>query len=202
MEKARFERFILTHTELLESIRHAAHQLHSSVNQYYDGDKPYAYHLDMVAEAAREFGHEVCDQEEDILPLLMGAWFHDSIEDARFSYNDMKKEAIRLGLTPEQAFMAAEIVYALTNDKGRTRAERAGEKYFSGIRQTPYAPFCKMCDRLANTTYSAQGTDDSNRRMLKVYKDEMPAFLQAIHVEADDIRFRIPERMVDAISKL
>ena len=46
-------------------------------------------------------------------------------------------------MTNEQCITAAEIVYALTNDKGRTRKERAGEHYYAGIRETPYAPFVK-----------------------------------------------------------
>ena len=72
------------------------------------------------------------------------------------TYNDVKKVAGSM-LTEEQALMATEIVYALTNDKGRSRAERAGEKYYQGIRETPYAPFVKLCDRLANITYSCAG---------------------------------------------
>ena len=33
--------------------------------------------------------------------------------------------------------------------------------------------------------------------MAKVYEDEMPYFTQAIMVETDDIRFSVPETMVD-----
>ncbi|MBR1412444.1 MAG: hypothetical protein IJ577_04880, partial [Prevotella sp.] len=87
-------------------------------------------------------------------------------------------------------------VYALTNEKGRTRAERAGEKYYQGIRETPYAPFVKLCDRLANITYSCSGVDGSNLRMKEVYKSEMPHFLQSINPHSDDIRFQLPQDTV------
>lgn len=197
MERESFEALCISHQESLEQIRLAAHRLHESVNQFYDGDKPYGYHLDMVAKEVYAYGHLVLVGEADLLPLFMGAWFHDSIEDARVSYNDVKKIALKFGLTQEQAFMASEIVYALTNEKGRNRKERAGKRYYEGIRNTPYAPFVKMCDRMANIRYSCGSYNMRNLRMAKVYEDEMPYFTRAITVETDDIRFLVPETMVD-----
>ena len=197
MERESFEALCISHRESLEQIRSMAHQIHESVNQFYDGDKPYGYHLDMVAKEVYAYGHLVLVGEADLLPLFMGAWFHDSIEDARVSYNDVKKIALKFGLTKEQAFLASEIVYALTNEKGRNRKERAGKRYYEGIRNTPYAPFVKMCDRMANIRYSCGCYNMGNLRMAKVYEDEMPYFTRAITVETDDIRFLVPETMVD-----
>ena len=95
--------------------------------------------------------------------------------------------------------LATEIVYALTNEKGRNRAERANEKYYEGIRETPYAPFVKLADRLANTSYAfSKGTADS-LRMSKVYREELPGFLDALKVEGTDMRFRLPEAMVEEL---
>ena len=197
MERESFEALCISHRESLEQIRSMAHQIHESVNQFYDGDKPYGYHLDMVAKEVYAYGHLVLVGEADLLPLFMGAWFHDSIEDARVSYNDVKKIALKFGFTEEQAFLASEIVYALTNEKGRNRKERAGKRYYEGIRNTPYAPFVKMCDRMANIRYSCGSYNMGNLRMAKVYEDEMPSFTRAITVETDDIRFSVPETMVD-----
>lgn len=197
MERESFEALCISHQDSLEQIRLAAHRLHESVNQFYDGDKPYGYHLDMMAKEVYAYGHLVLVGEDELLPLFMGAWFHDSIEDARVSYNDVKKIALKFGLTEEQAFCASEIVYALTNEKGRNRKERAGKRYYEGIRNTPYAPFVKMCDRMANIRYSCGSYNMGNLRMAKVYEDEMPYFTQAIMVETDDIRFSVPETMVD-----
>ena len=197
MERESFEALCISYRESLEQIRSMAHQIHESVNQFYDGDKPYGYHLDMVAKEVYAYGHLVLVGEADLLPLFMGAWFHDSIEDARVSYNDVKKIALKFGLTEEQAFLASEIVYALTNEKGRNRKERAGKRYYEGIRNTPYAPFVKMCDRMANIRYSCGSYNMGNLRMAKVYEDEMPYFTRAITVETDDIRFLVPETMVD-----
>ena len=199
MERESFEALCISHQESLEQIRLAAHRLHESVNQFYDGDKPYGYHLDMVAKEVYAYGHLVLVGEADLLPLFMGAWFHDSIEDARVSYNDVKKIALKLGLTEEQAFCASEIVYALTNEKGRNRKERAGKRYYEGIRNTPYAPFVKMCDRMANIRYSCGCYNAGNLRMAKVYEDEMPYFTRAITVDTNDIRFSFPKAMEEDV---
>ena len=186
----------------IEAVRLAAHELHQSVNQSYGDNLPYGFHLDMVVEAIGDYGYLVCAHEEDVVPLFFGGYFHDSIEDARQTYNDVMRTAHKW-MTYEQAFMATEIVYALTNDKGRTRAERAGEKYYAGIRQTPYAPFVKLCDRLANITYSCSvdnGRDGS--RMREVYKSEMPHFLPSLSSDSDDPRLQIPFEVVTVLAEI
>ena len=80
-----FEQWIRKYSQQIENIRQSSHQVHASVNQFYDGDKPYGFHLDLVANGVHEFGHLVCRVEHDVLPLFMGAYYHDSIEDARKS---------------------------------------------------------------------------------------------------------------------
>lgn len=181
---------------IINEIRNDAHALHASVNHAYDRIRPYGFHLDMVVNWVRKYIEEVCVSEQDILPIYFAAFYHDSIEDARLSYNDVMKIAQEL-MDEEQAYLAAEIVYALTNEKGRNRAERANEKYFAGIREIPYAPFVKLADRLANTSYAfSKGTADS-LRMSKVYREELPGFLDALKVEGTDVRFSLPAAMVE-----
>lgn len=181
---------------VIDEIRNDAHALHASVNHAYDRIRPYGFHLDMVVNWVRKYIMEVCVREEDVLPIFFAAFYHDSIEDARLTYNDVWKTAGQL-MDKEQAFLATEIVYALTNEKGRNRAERANEKYYAGIRAVPYAPFVKLADRLANTSYAfSKGTADS-LRMSKVYREELPGFLAALKVETDDVRFILPGAMVE-----
>ena len=181
---------------IINEIRNDAHALHARVNHAYDRIRPYGFHVDMVVNWVRKYIEEVCVSEQDILPIYFAAFYHDSIEDARLSYNDVMRIAKEL-MNEEQAYLATEIVYALTNEKGRNRAERANEKYFAGIREIPYAPFVKLADRLANTSYAfSKGTADS-LRMSKVYREELPGFLEALKVEGTDVRFSLPEAMVE-----
>ena len=144
--------------------REFAVKSHKNVNHLYD-EKPYSTHLKMVYEAGMKFIHLVPEELRE--EILSACWTHDTIEDCRLTYNDLKKE---LGEG------VAEITYALTNDKGKTREERAGEGYYKGIRETPYATYVKLCDRIANFQYSLsiQG------RMAEVYTNEMENFLEKV----------------------
>ncbi|MBO6033286.1 MAG: hypothetical protein J6Q22_17810 [Prevotella sp.] len=202
MTKEEFEGYRKKYARQLEEIRLAAHELHQSVNETYGDDLPYGFHLDMVVEGICSFGYLVCACEQDLIPLFFGGYYHDSIEDARLSYNDVMRVA-RNWMTEEQALMATEIVYALTNDKGRTRTERAGEKYYKGIRETPYAPFVKLCDRLANVTYSCS-VDNGGKgdRMREVYKNEMRHFLPSIISDTDDLRKQLPFETITALAEI
>ena len=208
MTKDNFKAILDKYADEIEQIRYSAHSLHASVNQNYDQVHPYGYHLDMVAKLVQRYGYYVCSDEADVLPLLFGAYYHDAIEDARRTYNDVLRTA-RQFMDEEQALLAAEIVYALTNDKGRTRAERAGERYYQGIRSTPYAPLVKLADRLANATYSFRHLNEKNdfsglnAQMKEVYRREMPHFLQSITVpNTDDLRYQLPPEMLKAAEAL
>lgn len=199
MTQQDFQRCISNYAQLIETIKQSAHQLHEHVNQTYDKVHPYGFHLDMVVDSVLKYGHEVCRQERDVLPLFFGAYFHDSIEDARQTYNDVMATA-RQFMDEQQAYLATEIAYALTNDKGRTRAERAGENYYQGIRETPYAPFVKLADRLANIAYSFTHSNEANAHMKDVYRNELPHFLEAINAASDDIRFSLPQSMIEELN--
>ena len=198
MTQNEFKECVKKYAETIEAIKQSAHLLHDHVNQTYDKTHPYGFHLDMVVNSVYQYGHEVCAEEKDVLPLFFGAYYHDSIEDARQTYNDVKATA-RQYMDEDQALMAAEIAYALTNDKGRTRAERAGEKYYQGIRETPYAPFVKLADRLANISYSFTHCNDANAHMKDVYRNELPHFLEAITSAEEDVRFSLPKAMIEEV---
>ena len=94
---------------------------------------------------------------------MLACWGHDLIEDTRVSYNDVKEH---LGQE------AADIIYALTNEKGKNRKERGGVKYYEGIRNTKGAVFVKLCDRIANVQYSKM----TKSRMFEMYKKEHQDF--------------------------
>lgn len=195
MDQLVFQSYLDKYKDVIAHIQFNAHALHDSVNQKYGKCLSYGYHLDHVADAVAKYGYCVCESEDDVLPLLFGAYYHDSIEDARFTYHDVQRAA-RPYMREEQVTIAAEIVYALTNDKGRNRAERAGERYYAGIRTTPYAPFVKLADRYANVSFSMECNDANNVRMRGIYAKEMPHFIDALKSQSSDKRLQLPETMI------
>ena len=194
MDITKFEKYIgsAEFKTVLNNMAVKANDVHTAVNQKYDG-KPYFYHLHNVMKFTRQYLPLVCEMEKDVIPVMFGAYFHDSIEDARLTYNDVMKIA-KTFMDEEQAAMATEIVYALTNEKGRNRHERANDKYYEGIRATNYAPLVKAADRLANYTYAKE----HKTRMVDMYKEEMKEFVEKA-LTREDGGFFVPKAMVDEL---
>lgn len=134
---------------------------HHKTNHYYDLYLPYEFHLRMVVQAANDFIK--LTKKENRNDILLAAWGHDLIEDTRTSYNDVKEVLDEF---------AANIIYAVTNEKGKNRKERANKKYYEGIRNTEGAVFVKLCDRIANVQYSKM----TKSRMFEMYKKENQNF--------------------------
>ncbi len=116
----------------------------------------------MAFEFACKYVHLLPD-EKTISEVLAAVWSHDVIEDCRQNYTDVKNV---LGEN------VAELVYALTNEKGKNRKERANDKYYEGIRKTPFGDYVKICDRLENAYYSKL----HNESLLSVYRKEHDHF--------------------------
>ncbi len=153
-----------TELTLVQKAYNYAVKCHSETNHLYDG-KPYSYHLKMVYDNGLRF--KKCIPLAFIDNVFAACWLHDTIEDCRVTYNDIKSEF---------GFEVAEIVYALTNDKGKNRKERAGENYYKGIRETKFATFVKLCDRIANVEYSK----NTGSSMYEKYKKEMDEFINEL----------------------
>jgi (p)ppGpp synthase/HD superfamily hydrolase len=109
---------------------------HRAVNHMYDDYLPYEFHLNLTAKYAMDYSFLVDPLDREL--VINAAYCHDTIEDARVSYNDLKQA---IGDT------AADIVFAITNEKGKTRKERANDKYYEGIRNTSYAVYVKLCEQ-------------------------------------------------------
>lgn len=137
---------------------------HRNANHYYEKYLPYEFHLRMVVQVCKDFSHLIKMIPAEPIVCEMASWGHDLIEDARVSYNDCVKI---LGKP------AADIIYALTNEKGRNRAERANEKYYEGIRNTDGAAYVKLCDRIANVQFGKM----TKSRMVEMYKAENQKFI-------------------------
>jgi len=155
-------------------------EAHNKVNHLYDG-KPYSVHLSMVVGYFYELIEFV---PTDLRSKVLDAcWLHDTIEDCRLTYNDILQVA---------GSDVADIVYAVTNEKGKNRKQRANDTYYKGIRETPGAIFVKLFDRLANVRYSKVTLSN----MLAVYSKEQDGFIQSLFPD------NMPDHYYKIIDKL
>lgn len=145
---------------LSEQAEYYAKLCHEKTNHKYNGE-PYAFHLQMVYGVAKGYIHLIPLTKEEV--VLAACWAHDVIEDCRQTYNDVKK---MLGSE------VADIVFACTNEKGKTRKDRASDKFYRELNEVPYANFVKICDRIANMRYSLE--KDSS--MAQMYAKENKYF--------------------------
>jgi (p)ppGpp synthase/HD superfamily hydrolase len=155
---------------LVDYARVYAIKCHKRVNQMYDG-KPYKYHLKMVDNYGLEFEYLIPDSYEREV-FRAGLWVHDVIEDTGETFNDVAKVLNK---------DVAEFAYALTNEKGRNRDERANDKYYGDMKLVKNAPLGKVCDRLANFDHSLL----KESGMLKKYIKENPSFINKLY----DVKF-------------
>lgn len=140
-------------------------------NQKYAKSLPYSFHLNQVAQVALLFEKLIPNKDEKLYPLnqfspytvrqgvIAACYGHDSIEDARISYNDINS---KFGPT------VAEIIYLCTEDKGRNRAERKSDVWYNHLKTNDLAVFVKLCDIIANSSFSLI----SSQSMFKKYKSE------------------------------
>lgn len=194
-----------------EAVKKYAIQCHENTNHLYDGYLPYQFHLRMAVSNAigfkgliskKEFISEVKTEEMRLqnegmfrseLPFEIVAsacWCHDLIEDCRENYNSIMQgvsstfsSSYYCGISVlDLSKEIADIVYAVTNEKGHNRKERESDKYFEGIRNTPFAVFVKLCDRLANIQYSKLTAYKSGAK-LKMYELEHAHFKEQLYDE-------------------
>lgn len=151
----------MDHQPIIAKAMEYGSRCHRECNHLYDGH-PYDAHLMNVAFWVRIYSEGLSGEEK--LNLVAAAFAHDVIEDCRQTYSDVKRE---LGET------IAELVYAVTNEKGRNRHERESDKYFADMKLVPHATLLKICDRIANFDYSIR-TGSSKARM---YYNDMARFL-------------------------
>lgn len=170
---------------------------HESTNHMYSGYLPYKFHLNMVDTQLDKYLYLVpttnlfkdMPNKNFHFILKYAGLGHDLIEDTRVSYNDVKKV---LG------FEVAEIIYALTNLRGRNRAERASDEYYKLITETPGATLIKLCDRISNVKYSML----TNSRMFDLYKNENENFIKKLNIVEGSYLYEACKTASDDLNKL
>jgi (p)ppGpp synthase/HD superfamily hydrolase len=146
-------------------------------DQAYDGASSYTMHLAYVEDVVNRFGYGRFND------LRCAAWLHDTIEDTDVSYNDIVREFSK---------EIADIVYAVTDELGRNRRERA-EKTHPKILASRAALILKLADRIANVEF---GLHTGNRKKLEMYVKEYAEFKASLfRSEADANEMAYPYEM-------
>lgn len=144
-------------------------------NQIYGDNLPYSFHLQCVFKQGMKFGYLVKDVFSNIIQPAL--YSHDTLEDARMTYNDLV-HVLDLSNYKESEKIA-DIVFLLTDEKGKNRAERKNEKYYKELAKNKLAVFVKLSDIAANTLYSKL----TGSSMYDKYKKEFPSFKEKVYVE-------------------
>lgn len=160
-------------------------------NQKYADKFPYSAHLRFVEAQGEKFLHLIQNEiivnsqnmfsvKSDVKTVIrMALISHDSIEDARFTYNNLLEKANNYLGNYTASSMVADIVYCVTDEKGKNRSERKNDKYYSELRKNKLAIFVKLSDLAANTLFSKL----SGSSMYKKYKKEFPNFKNKLYIE-------------------
>lgn len=154
-------------------VRETAIKIHAAHGSLYAG-YPYSLHLDSVHHIlvnSHPFFHSFSFYTSKREPLdndrfasmIRAAYCHDLMEDCGLSYKDVLK------LTDDR--LCTDIVYNLTNEKGRNRAEKH-ERTYPDIARCELSTFIKLCDRLANVSFSRA----NNAHMFELYRAEYKKF--------------------------
>ena len=160
---------------------------HRDVNQLYDG-LPYYVHPQEVVDYINRFKGLL--DEKDIINVMCSGWLHDVLEDTKMNYTDIKNNF---------NVEIADIVFLLTNHRGKVRKERANDDYYEGIKNDKNALFVKICDRLANMSHSLLYDNDDK---FKMYKKELPKFKSKLYNGLYDEMWELLENLENSdISK-
>jgi len=168
------------------------HQHDIVCNQKYADKYPYSLHLSFVEAQGDKFMHLIpkdiyIENKQNhrsiavsIRNIVKHALIsHDVFEDGRLTYNDL----LEVVNTEEfgnykAAVMVADIVYCVTDEKGKSRKERKNEKYYREIKENHLAIFVKLADLSANILFSKL----TNSSMFDKYKQEWPNFKEKLYV--------------------
>lgn len=169
----------------MEEFRNFIYNQHDVVcNQKYASKYPYSMHLGFVEAQGNKFIHLIEDDyvrneqnfqshpvhNHDIIRMALIA--HDSIEDARMTYNDVLERVNEHVGNYKAAVVIADIVYCVTDEKGKNRKQRKNDKYYDEIKKNDLALYVKLADLTANRLFSKL----TNSSMYHKYKKEWPKF--------------------------
>ena len=148
----------------LKKLREIAQQQYADANCKY-GDKEYIYHIDMVSNAIEEY-QDVFINQNDYINTYIASFFHDSMEDAKQTYNNI------LAVSNKDV---ADIVLRVTD----VPAENRLMKHLLTMGKTVEdhrSIILKMADIWANATFSKTSGGSMYAKYVQEYQYRKPIF--------------------------
>lgn len=186
----------------MKEFRELIYNQHDVVcNQKYGDNLPYSFHLKAVEMQGMKFIHLLgdgfIDNPDNFRAHPVGIQYivlhalvaHDVIEDGRWTYNNVLDNVLLNNAIASR--MVADIIYCVTDEKGKSRSERKNEKYYQELRENKLAVFVKLADLAANTLYSKL----TGSTMYDQYKSEFPKFKEKVYIEEYDEFFNYIESL-------
>jgi len=133
---------------------------HHKYDKY--GNEHYMKHINDVVSIAYRYN---CNAD-----IVIGCYLHDTIEMSETPKYILNLIVSKFGNT------IGDIVWAVTDEQGKNRAERHAKTY-PKIKANKNAVIVKLCDRLANIEACKS---HNNLRLLKMYKSEFALFKAGI----------------------
>lgn len=144
-------------------------QLHDDVNCKYDG-RSYYTHIEMVENSLDLYKHVFKSPLKGYDYSRVACSYHDTIEDARLTFNNVKKE------TNEEI---ANIVLKVTDVPAETRLLRHLLTMPKTIKDYR-AIIVKMCDIRSNALYSKANGSSMFKKYKREYLYRRPIFMEAL----------------------
>lgn len=145
-----------------------ASEYHNKANCNYDG-KPYIIHLDMVVGGIIVYKKLFLIHEDYIIASIAG-YYHDCIEDAQLTFNDVKEATNR---------KVARVVLDVTDVHEENRLLR--HLFTMGKTVKNYISIIvKMADMRANGLYSKEHDSSMYSMYVEEYQYRRPIFMKAL----------------------
>ena len=173
-------------------LKEIARKQYNDANCRY-GDNEYIYHIDMVVDIL--INHNVFNKSEDTNDTLVAALYHDSMEDAKQTYNDILK------ITGKNV---ADIVLGVTDVPAENRLMKHLLTMGKTVRDHR-AIILKMCDILANATFSKQTGSSMYMKYVFEYQYRKPIFKTALGWYTDVLNLDLVDELwkeLDEIHKI
>jgi (p)ppGpp synthase/HD superfamily hydrolase len=177
-------------TKEFEELRSIAKSQYDNANCEYGGQS-YMVHIDMVLISVKIF-QEVFKHPVDAETTATAALFHDAIEDARQTYNDISKV---IGND------AADVVLAVTDVPAENRLMKHLLTMGKTVRDYR-AIILKMCDIHANATYSKATGSSMYYKYVEEYQYRKPIFKKALSWYTNELNANVLEKLWNELDEV